>query len=797
MSLLNFLKPVLNWHIRNLSKKNLPNYDQSFKVDGLQGKVDISRDKWAVPHIHADSEYDLFFAQGFVHAQDRLWQMEMNRRVASGRLSELFGKIALDSDRISRTLGFRRLGEGDWNRYKDLPIAIVGQAYADGVNAFLKQCKHLPPEFKLLGIKPEPWTAIDSLAYGRFICFRMSYGWAHELDRMRLAAEVGVEKAMELHPEYPHFNPAVLPFGIETFKIEDGRFEAFQGPYMKSVGGSNNWSVAAHLMENGSAVLCNDPHLALNMPNIWYENHLICPELEVTGVSLIGVPMVLIGHNRDIAWGATLSFIDMQDTYIEQFTDEDCNSYQFDGKTLPTQAIEEVIKIKKQKQAHTERVIYTHHGPIISDIVGKKDLKISLQSQCLKENNDMMLGFYGLNKAKGWDSFVESCAHIQAPSLNLAYADTQNNIGYYVTGEVPIRKKDEDLFPRKGWLRDYEWTGVVPFEEMPHALNPQRGYVFSCNNKVVNDEYPHDLGNVWMNGYRAGRLTQLFEKQKNYSLQDFEKWQMDLYCIPGNQFVTLFKKEIASTEGLALLEKLPQKVRKTIDYFVNWDCVLSKDSIGGCIYQVLKRSLIELIIGTELSKHHQSVFRGQGPNAPLLADNEFWGHDTTTLLRMLENPEQSNWLNSSAAEALLKAMEMTTTFLEKTLGDNPKLWRWGKLHKMCLLHVIGAQKPFDKIFNIDEIEMGGDSDTLCQVNFEPGGDYGGTLIAASYRQIIDMGDFTKAKCISPVGQSGNLLSPHRNDQLEMWLKGEFKPMIWTKAQITEYQKYSCSLEKSK
>lgn len=792
--LINLLKPVLNWHIRNLSKKSLPNYSQSFKVTGLEKKVSITRDHWAVPHIEADNEADLFFAQGFVHAQDRLWQMEMNRRIASGRLSELFGKIALDSDRISRTLGFRRLGESDWARYKSQPIAKVGEAYAAGVNAYLAQCKQLPAEFKLLKIKPEPWSVVDSLAYGRFVSFRMSYGWAHEIERMRLAAAVGIDKALELHPEYPHFNPAVLPHGIETFQIVDGRFEAFQGPFLQSVGGSNNWSVAAHLMENGSAVLCNDPHLALNMPNIWYENHLISPELEVTGVSLLGVPMVLIGHNRNIAWGATLSFVDMQDTFIEQFTDADCNAYQFGDKILPTQAIEEKIHIKKQKQAHTERVIYTHHGPVISDIVGNTDKKISLQSQCLKEDNDMMLGFYHLNKAKGWNDFVAACAYIHAPSLNLNYADTEHNIGYYVTGKVAIRKKDEDLFPRKGWLRDYEWTGYVPFEEMPHAFNPSRGYLFSCNNKVVDDSYPHDLGNIWMNGYRAGRLNQLFEKQKAYKISDFKNWQMDFYCIPGTQFVELFKKEVLAADNKGLLANITPIGQKTMDAFVNWDGMLTKDSVGGCIYQVLKHSLIEIIIGAELSAHNVGVFRGHGPNPPLLQDNEFWGHDTTTLLRMLENPEQSSWLKTTAGAVLLQAMEMTAAYLEKTFGKEMKDWRWGRLHQMRLLHVLGIQKPLDKILNIEGIEMGGDSDTLCQVNFEPGADYGGTLIAASFRQIIDMGDFSKAQCISPIGQSGNLLSPHRDDQLEMWLKGEYKPMVWTKEQLDEYRQYHCFLE---
>jgi penicillin G amidase len=789
MSLMNILAPVLKWHIRAQSQKSLINYDENVKVNGLNKKVRIQRDKWAVPHIEAENEQDLFFAQGFIHAQERLWQMEMNRRVSQGRLSELFGKIAFDSDRLLRTLGFNRLGKSDWQRYQNQEIGAIGAAYCAGVNAWLEQCKNLPAEFKLLKIKPEKWVPSDCLAYGRFISFRMSYGWLHELERLQLAQQVGVEKALELHPEYPSFNPAILHQGIETHKVADGKLEAFNGPFLPKLGGSNSWSVSPELMENGSAVLCNDPHLALNMPNIWFENHLICPDYEVSGVSLLGVPMVLIGHNRDIAWGATLSFVDMQDTYIETFTDDSSKSYKFGDEIKQSIIVEEKIKVKGVKTVHSEKVIYTHHGPVISDLLGVKDRKISLQSGCLKEN-DMLLGFYSLNKAGNWNEFVEACAHIKAPSLNLNYADRDNNIGYYVTGQVPIRRKDEDLFPRNGSSTEFEWTGHVPFEEMPHALNPARGYVFTCNNKVVNDDYPYDLGNVWMNGYRASRLEMLFKSKNKYSIEDFKKWQLDFHSIPGLQFAALFKKLI---EG----KKLPQipLFQTVVNNFINWDGQLTAESTGGCIYQVFKQSLIDCIMGEELEKSRLQGFRGEGPKPPLIHDNEFWGHDSTTLLRILENPEKSKWLKESPADTVIKAMSICVDFLIEKFGTDIKTWQWGKLHQMRLMHVLGAQKPLDKIFNIEGIAMGGDTDTLCQVAFQPGNHYGGTLTAASYRQIIDMGDFDKSVCSFPGGQSGNLLSPHRNDQMEDWLKGEFKPMVWSKEQREENKKYEMWLEK--
>jgi penicillin amidase len=787
MNLLNILAPVLKWYINSQSSRSLPDYNKSFNVNGLNKKVKIIRDKWAVPHIEAQNEADLFFAQGFVHAQDRLWQMEMNRRIAQGRLSEIFGKIALDSDRVLRTLGFNRLGKSDWEKFKDKDTGVIGEAFCAGVNAFIQNSKNLPVEFKLLKIKPELWHPSDCLAYGRFTSFRMSYGWLHELERMQMAAEVGIEKALELQPEYPDFNPAILEKGIETYMFSDGRLDAFNGPFLPKMGGSNNWSVAANLMKEKSAVLCNDPHLGLNMPNIWYENHLISPDFEVTGVSLVGIPMVLIGHNRNIAWGATLSFVDMQDTYIEEFSDSTLAHYKFDNELLESKIIEEKINIKGSKTPHIEKVVYTQNGPVISGVLGIGNKKISIKTKCLMDN-DMLNGFYRLNKAGNWNEFVDACSQIEAPSLNLNYADTENNIGYYVTGSVPIRNQNEDFLPKDGKSKEYQWTGLVPFEEMPHCLNPLHGYVFTCNNKIVNEDFPHYLGNIWMNGYRAQRLQQLFDNQKEYSIQDFAAWQQDLVSLPGLQFKALFQK-------LTQNNKLPedQLFQKAVSIFAEWDGILSSESVGGCIYQVFKQSLIDLIIGSELKNKRLAGFRGVGPKAPILHDNEFWGHDTTAILRILENPDKTKWLKTTPSETVMEAMKMTVEFLKKTFGSDLKSWKWGKLHQMTLVHVLGTQSPLDKIFNINNIDIGGDTDTLNQIAYQPGHHYGGSLTAASYRQIIDMGNFDNSICCAPTGQSGNLKSEHRKDQFDNWLNGKYKPMIWSKKQILEFKKYEMEL----
>lgn len=789
--LLNLLKPALRWYLNVQGKKALPRYNETVSLKGLHKKVEIFRDKWAVPHIYAENRRDVFFAQGYAHAQDRLWQMEVFRRLAGGRMSELFGKLALDTDRISRTMGFMRSAQSDLERVRDHEIMPFLQAYADGVNAFLANCKNLPPEFKLLRHRPEPWQPVDSLLIGRLIAFQLSVGFQHEIERMRMVEAVGLQKALELYPEYPSDNPAVLERGIETHHLRgDGRLEAFDGPFFQPLGASNNWAVAASKMQNGSAALCNDPHLLLNQPNIWYENHLSAPNYETTGVSIPGVPLVLIGHNRKIAWGCTVAFTDLQDTYIEKFTSDQCLQYQFGDRILRATHLEETIRIKGQKQPHIERVIVTHHGPVISDVVGVSTEKISLCSQALRDN-DMILGFYELNLAEDWNSFVRACAKIEAPALNIVYADTQDNIGYYVTGKVPIRKLEEDFLPRRGWMTEYEWESFVPFEEMPHSYNPSLGYIFSCNNKIVDDSYPHYLGNLWMNGYRARRLQTLFRGQETYSQADFAKWQLDVYSYPGKEYAALYRNLAEQSDFEAKVKN--ERARWAIQQLVQWDGELSTDSLGGCLYQVFKQELIDVLLTEPVQRAFADKFRGKGHDPVVMKLHEFFGHDTTSVLRILQNPK-SRWLEGTTAEAvMIRAAERAVAFLEKELGKDPKNWRWGKLHVMILKHPLGIQKPFDEIFNVGGFELYGDTDTLCQTAFTSGEHYGGSIMGASYRQLIDMGNFDNSKCIAPNGQSGNFQSPYYKDQTAPWLKGELKPMLWSRPLIEEQAKYKATL----
>ena len=780
--LLKLLRPVLRWYSHRESVKSLADYNQNYVLQGLASKVEIIRDKWAVPHIYAKSESDLFYAQGFAHAQDRLWQMDLWRRIANGRLSELFGKKTLEADRVLRTLGFRRQGLLDIQQHKGQDVAAHAERYAQGVNDFISQCKNLPVEFKLLRTKPETWTAADSMAIGRFLAFQMSFGWLHQMERMQWVQAFGEEKASELFIEYPEENPFALPYGIETYRWEEGKLAAFDGLFLKPIGGSNNWAVAAHKMsDTQSAVLCNDPHLALSSPNIWIENHLICPDYECTGVSVPGVPFVLIGHNRKIAWGATLSFIDMQDLFIERFTSNECRQYEFGNEIRRATQLQETIKVKGQRQPHIENITYTHHGVIISDVLGQDKVKISIASPALKEN-EMVLGFYLLNKANDWNEFATAGSKIQAPSLSLAYADTSDNIGYYCTGKVPIRKTNKNGLPVPGFDAQHEWTGFIPATEMPHSFNPERGYIYTCNHKLVDDKYPYELGDLWMNGYRANRLGQLFQQQKQYTLTDFRAWQNDLVSTAAPQWVELYKNLLPHTQNLS------NNIQTACALVANWDGIVSADSAAACIYHVVLQTLIDQLISEAASKDVADNFRGRGANPGLFKHSEFWSHDAGAIYRILTR-EKSAWRKDSSHTTLLRALTSACEWLQQELGQSPKDWHWGKVHTITFEHALGAQAPFDEWFNIKHIAIGGDKDTLNQQSFMPSHHYGGVMCGASFRQIINMGNFADSYSISPLGQSGNIKSPHHHDQLGDWVKGEYKPMLWTREQIQEYAAY--------
>ncbi len=759
--------------VRKKSRRSLPQLDGTLNMEELAEPVKIYRDQWGVPHIYGGNLNDTAFAQGYTHAQDRLWQMEINRRVSRGQLSEVIGKDTLATDRASRILGFERLAAADLEAMpEELKLAL--EHYTKGVNAFLEaNMQKLPPEFGLLKIVPRPWEPVDSLAFARLLAWQMNYAWYGELVRGKIIEKVGEEMAKELEPHYAELNPIGLLQGQESnLLLEDGLLEAFKGPLLQAKGGSNGWAISAARSRNGRPILCNDPHLPLLQPAIWYQNHLQCPEMHVTGVSLPGVPLVMIGHNDNIGWGMTLAFTDNQDIFIEKFTDASMLHYEFRNEVREATIVAETIKVKGQDD-HTEKVVITHHGPVISGVVPTGDFKLSLASKALGPST-MMEGWYQLNRATGWNDFVGAIKKITAPSLNVPYADNQGNIGYYVSGEVPIRKNGDGSRPSPGWTGEFEWKGNVPFEKMPYAFNPAKGYVVTCNHKIIGDNYPYHLGNAWMNGYRANRFEKLIAQREKCSFEDMIAWQTDVFCTPGPLFA-------AHMKGLRLDDLRLESMKQML---LNWDGMLTTDSVAGSLYETTKFYLFNRLMAAKLGDEIMLELRGATFNPNLLPQGEFYGHDTSTLLRMLDNAD-SLWLKEAGGKEKVLGLALRDAFeyLSERLGPEMSTWQWGRLHKAEFHHTLAQKTPLNKIFNQQEFSLPGNTDTLFQTAPMAHDPRGHNVVAPSFRQVLDPMRWEDSICVMPPGQSGNMMSPYYDNQLSMWLDGKYHPMLWKEDQV--------------
>lgn len=757
-----------------MDRASLPQIEGIVEIGGLDNSVEILRDRWGIPHIYAQSSHDLFFAQGFVHAQERLFQMELNRRTAQGTLSEIFGELALNTDRAVRTFGFNRLGSIDLaNASAEMTEAL--HAYCAGVNAYIdKAGSKLPLEFKLLGLKPKPWQPQDSTSFARVMMWQLSHAWHGEIIRYQIQQKVGVQHAEELEIHYPSGNPITLPNGIEfNVRLDDGKLIAEQGPFLLRGQGSNSWVVSKEKTADGHTYLFNDMHLALSMPGLWYQVHLHGGEYHVTGVSLPGVPGVLVGHNERIAWGMTLAFIDCEDLYLEKMDSDQGTKYLFRGEWLPADVIEEVIPVKGKAQPHLEKVIVTRHGPIISDVVGQPNLRLAVRSMALRPSPSLT-GWLNLNKAGNWDEFVLAMRQIEAPQLSVSYADVEGNIGYWMTGRAPIRAKGDGRTPAPGWDGEYEWVGEIPFEEMPHALNPQQGFIVHTNNKIVGEDYPYYLGNVWMNGSRARRIEAVLRSREKISRAEMCRLHTDYTTLPG--------KELA--EKLQKVTLHDPKALQAQSLLAQWNGELTADSLGGCVYEVTRLALARNLLEPALGKDLTEQYLGKAFSPVLMTLHEFFGHDISLILRMLDQP-QSWWVEQAGGLQtwIEKSLREAITWLENKLGTQTSAWQWGKIHGAVFPHPLGLQKPLNLAFNRGPYPIGGDADTPCQTAYMPHQPYHNNAWAPSFRQVVDLDDLTQSVTIAPPGQSGHIASGHYDDLIEPWIKGEYHPQLWTREQV--------------
>jgi penicillin G amidase len=733
----------------------------------------VLRDTWGVPHLYARDLGDLVFAQGFVHAQDRLWQLELNRRVGQGRLAELFGAIAFDADRLIRTVGIPRSAEVSLAA-TDAETRALLERYAAGVNAFLERGV-LPIELRLLRHTPEPWRPIDTVAWSQMMAWGLSVNWDSELVNAALVARLGVDAAAQLLGEYPAENPVVTSASwapLYERAIAELRAAETWLPLTAFRGLSNNWVVSGAHTASGRPLLANDPHLAPQMPSIWYEAHLACPELEVAGVSLPGAPGVVIGHNARIAWGFTAAVADTQDLYVEEV---DGARYRTEHGWEPLTMRREEIRVGRETR--TVEIAATRHGPIISGLAPgiARGAALALKWTC-EEPNRILRAALRLGRAQNWDEFSAAVADWDAPTMNAVYADVDGHIGYRMIGRVPRRARGLGVAPVPGWTGEYEWTGVIPPAELPHVLDPPAGVIATANNRVAGVEYPHHLASETMNGFRARRILELLAARDKHAVDDFARMQIDQYCAPARPFcavVVACRDAILARPELAALDAAP-----ALAALGSWDCVLSADSRAGAIYELMLHFCMRRTFGPRLGAL-TDAYLGAGFH-PLLNPIVIGRMDRTPLvmLELLERDDR-DWIPQGRAALLGAALADALGYLAAARAET-----WGDVHQVEFKHPLGSKKPLDAIFDRGPYPYGGDTNTVWQAAWVPrlpikpeGG------FTASWRQVLDVGDWDQSRGVHAPGQSGHPASEHYDDMIPLWLRGELHALPWTRAAV--------------
>lgn len=774
-------------------RRPLPKTRGTLRLEDLHEPVEVVTDRYGVPHIYAHNEDDLYLAQGYVHAQHRLWQMELNRRISSGRLAEIFGEMALEADRFARRLGLHRAAENGARSLSPHSARIL-ERYARGVNAFINSHRNnLPIEFTLLRLQPDLWEATDSIQWSKLMGWNLGGNWETEVIRALLIAKLGPERAAKLETGYDPTHPLIIPPGVSYDGINPGMLEEYTALKQLSgfglLGGSNNWVVDGSMTTTGKPILCNDPHLGQSAPSIWFECHLIAGDIDVVGASFPGAPGIIIGHNRHVAWGVTNAVSDVEDLYIEKFNPQNPNQYEFRGRWEEARVYREEIRVKGRKEPVIEEVRETRHGPILTTISRKiegpngetEELPLALRWTGL-EHNDIIDALERMALATNIDEFREALRHWDVPAQNFVFADTNGDIGYLMAGAIPVRSQGQALLPSPGWTGEYEWNGLIPFEKLPQITNPPQHFIVTANNRVVDDSYPYYISHEWLNGYRARRIRDLLTSKGKLSLSDMAVIQADQYSIPAEQIVP-HMLSVAPRTQLALQA---QEILRT------WHYKLSPDSAGAALYTTFLRKLERIIFAALLGDDEQLLDRYLGIGTTILAImNAYSSRDKPLIVRLL-NEQDDSWFADSVmpngprtwSAALLSAFEATLEELREKLGDDPARWQYGKIHKMTFRHVLGLLKPLDKIFNRGPYPAGGDIDTVNMGAVVP--NQPETVVTVpSFRQIVNLADLAASLSMHAPGQSGQPASKHYDDFIKPWRNVEHHPMLFDHEMIDE------------
>lgn len=761
---------VFTWLVR----RAWPETDGRLQVPGLQDRVEIVRVEPGVPHIYAKNAHDLFFAQGYVHAQDRLWQMEFNRVVGQGRLASLFGEGALEIDKIMHVLGLVHAAEKDWQLLSpDTRAALT--AYADGVNAYLFTHKgRLPVEFTVLGVEPQPWKPLDSLTWGKMMALNLSQNHPFEILRAHLIAKLGEPVARRLMAPYPSNGPVIVPPAVQNFAnlpvpdVDRTRLAQLPGLSMVSgIGqawGSNGWVVAGSRTASGRPLLANDTHLGLQLPSVWYQVGLHGGGYDEAGFSFPGMPFVVIGHNPRIAWGITNLCGDVQDLYFEKLDNPTHPlRYQYQGAWRDLVLRREEIAVKG-KPSVVLTVPETLHGPIVNDAISelKGSPPTALRWPAF-EGTRLIDALAALNRATDWASFHRALADWETPSVNFVYADVDGHIAYQSTGRIPIRAAGhQGLVPVPGWDGRSEWQGFIPYEEMPKSVDPPAGFLVTANNKVVGNDYPHYIAYDMADPYRAQRISELLAAGHRFTPAGMRDIQAETAGLP-----------VAALRPYLLAVK-PQgdQERKALDEVRRWDLRYETAPAGASIYEAWYWFLLGEILGDELGPQVLTEYRTIGlSQAPSVID----------LMKLPDDPlfdDRRTPAVEHRDDIVRRSFTKALAWLAKRYGGDPAGWTYGKVHSVTMVHAPLGQSgiaPLERLFNSMTLPARGNAFTVDAATPDFTKPFA-VVFGTSQRMIVDLSNLEGSTWVNSTGQNGQLWHRHREDQIPKWEAIQSYPM---------------------
>jgi penicillin G amidase len=809
--------------------KSFPQIEGELVISGLDAPVDIYRDGMGIPHIYASSLNDLFFAQGYVHAQDRFWQMDFWRHIGAGRLSEMFGESQVDTDIFLRTLGWRQVAEQEYAHLGPEPRAIL-DSYTAGVNAYITDRRpiELSLEYLILtGVLNseytiEPWTAVNSLTWGKAMAWDLRGNIDEEIERAILLKTLTPEQIDELFPPYPIDHPVIVSeiggstvsqieglqsetnatLGLSTLNLQSlsdrlALLDPLLGPAGSGIG-SNSWAISGDLTASGMPLLANDPHLGIQMPSIWYQIGMHCRpkseacSYEMSGFSFAGVPGIVIGHNEQIAWGFTNTGPDVMDLYIERINPDNPAQYEVNGAWVDFDVRTETIEIGGGAPVDIT-IRSSRHGPVISESYGtlkdQVDLKEDPEALPFREKAGIELpesyavalawtaltpstpfeAIWGFNKAKNWIEFREAASKFHVPAQNLLYADTDGNIAYQMPGDIPIRANGDGRYPIPGWTDEYEWTAFIPFEEQPYVLNPPGGFIVTANNQVNPREYSYLIATDWNYGFRATRIQNMIANAPD---------KIDIPYIQSMQSDSLNLNAETLVPILLAVDLDPKLAAIRDQVLATWDYRDEADSGSAAVFEWFWQNLLVQTFGDDLPE----AFWPEGGSR--------W---TEVIRELVEQPDSQWWDDKDTADVVetrddmfARAFELTINQVQKEYGKNPGNWiTWGDLHAATFRNATLGESgiaPIEALFNRGPFVTGGGEDIVNATGWTVGESFEVDWLP-SMRMIVDLGDLRNSLTVHTTGQSGHAYHPHYADMAPMWAAVEYYPMLWNEQAV--------------